>query len=262
MIEFYKYQGTGNDFILIDNWNGSFVADKQQFVQKWCERRFGIGSDGLIFIEKSDKADFKMDFYNPDGSQSFCGNGSRCAVAFSHHLGHIKNKKTVFEAIDGIHEGELTESTVKIAMHQYDGIEFIGNDYFIQTGSPHYIHYKDKNQAIDIYEYGQTIRYSNRFKELGTNVNLVEILDKNHIAVETYERGVEAETFACGTGATACGLSYAYKNKLNAGKIRVDVKGGQLDIHFTAKSSPGEFENIWLEGPAKYVFKGVIDDNN
>lgn len=258
MINYYKYQGAGNDFILIDNREGIFQGDKVAFVQKWCRRRFGIGSDGLIFIEKSEKADFNMDFYNPDGSQSFCGNGSRCAVAFAKYLG-ILDQKTTFEAIDGLHEAELVADNVKIGMHQYGGIEQVGADHFIDTGSPHYISYCEENDTRDILIYGREIRYSDRYAEKGTNVNLIEKIGAHHIAVRTYERGVENETFACGTGATACGLSFASVNAIAKGIVAVDVKGGALKIHFEATEQQGVYKNIWLEGPAEFVFKGEIN---
>lgn len=258
MIEFYKYQGAGNDFILIDNRQGLFRGDKIAFVKKWCERRFGIGSDGLIFLENSDKADFLIDFYNPDGSQSFCGNGSRCIVAFAHDLGIVK-ELTTFEAIDGLHDGEyLGNGQVKIAMHQYGTIQSVKTDFFIDTGSPHYIAYEaDENR--DILEFGKAIRYSDQYKEEGVNVNLVTIQGEGEIDVRTYERGVEAETFACGTGATACGLSYANEYlKEEEGIVKVNVKGGNLRIHYK-KIAPGKFEDIWLEGPGVFVFKGNCD---
>lgn len=259
MIEFFKYQGTGNDFILIDNRTGVVKADKVELAKKWCSRRFGIGSDGIIFIENAPGVDFKMDFYNPDGSQSFCGNGSRCAVAFAKWLGIIENKAN-FLAIDGNHDAEIEGETVKIAMHQYNGVRSIESDYFIDTGSPHYIHFQGQNESLDIVDYGRKIRYSEPYKQAGTNVNIVDELGADHIAVQTYERGVEAETFACGTGATACGLGYAFKHQLKNGKVAVDVKGGALTIHFEAGNAPDQFKNIWLEGPAKFVFKGELDD--
>lgn len=259
MINFYKYQGAGNDFILIDNRAGQFEGNKVSFAKKWCDRRFGIGSDGLIFIENTIGADFNMDFYNPDGSQSFCGNGSRCAVAFAKELGMIENELK-FVAIDGLHEAEIVGDQVKIAMHQYGGIEALGEDHFIDTGSPHYISYCKDNDSRSIIEFGKEIRYSDRFKPNGTNVNLIEKLGEHHIAVRTYERGVEDETWACGTGATACGLSFATFQEEDEGVIDVDVKGGKLKIHFQKTAQKGVFNQIWLEGPAEFVYKGIIEN--
>lgn len=258
MIDFYKYQGTGNDFILIDNRSSVFTGNKTQLAQYWCDRRFGIGSDGLIFIENSNDSDFVMDFYNPDGSQSFCGNGSRCAVHFAKYLGITKSDSISFKAIDGNHVAEITSQNIRVKMKDVAAVDMIGNDYFIHTGSPHFISY-EKSELRNIVDFGKIIRYSEKYKPAGTNVNLVEEIAENKIRIRTYERGVEDETFSCGTGAVACGLSYAYKHNLNEGTIAVEVKGGQLKIDF--KKDKNGFSSIWLEGPAKQVFKGTLDDN-
>jgi diaminopimelate epimerase len=257
MIEFYKYQGTGNDFILVDNRTNVLHTDKIKFVQTWCDRRFGIGSDGLIFIENSDDADFYLDFYNPDGSQSFCGNGSRCAVRFAQKLGILKNTAVTFKAIDGIHQAEVSDSNIRIKMKDVSEVKLIGSDYFINTGSPHYISF-DEYSEKDILEFGRQIRYSEAFKPGGTNVNLVRTISGNHIAVKTYERGVENETFSCGTGVTACALSYAHKNGISQGTIMTDVKGGRL--HVTFEQHENSYRNIWLQGPAEFVYQGIIHD--
>lgn len=261
MINFFKYQGAGNDFILIDNRMNLFTADKVAFAQKWCDRRFGIGSDGLIFIENTEKAQFEMDFYNPDGSQSFCGNGSRCAVAFARQLGIVQND-ILFVAIDGLHEAEFVGDHVKIGMNQYGGIEKIGEDHFIDTGSPHYISYCNAGDQRNIVQYGRLIRNSDRFKEEGTNVNLIDEVTDDHISIRTYERGVENETLACGTGATACGLSYASLRNNKSGIVSVDVKGGHLKIHYAKTEQKDVFTNVWLEGPAEFVFKGSMNGGN
>jgi diaminopimelate epimerase len=261
MINFSKYQGAGNDFILIDNRKSFFHSSKIEFAKKWCDRRFGIGSDGVIFIENSSTADFKMDFYNPDGSQSFCGNGSRCAVTFAKSL-NIVQETAVFEAIDGLHQAAFTNYGVKVAMHQEGKIEKIDQDEFIHTGSPHYISYRHDDDTRYIVDFGRLIRYSPLFAPNGTNVNLIEEIAPNHIAIQTYERGVEDETFACGTGATACGLSYAAKHGLQLAVVDVDARGGKLKIHCESTLQPGVFTNIWLEGPAEFVYKGELDDEN
>jgi len=257
MIKFYKYQGTGNDFILIDNRDSSFRSAKIPFVQQWCDRRFGIGSDGMIFLENANDADFYMDFYNPDGSRSFCGNGSRCAVSFAKGLGMISGSTVSFEAIDGIHCAEISEDTVRVQMKDVESVEVIGADFFINTGSPHYICY-DEESLKDVVEFGRKIRYSDKYKPAGTNVNLVKTISGNHIHVKTYERGVEDETFSCGTGVTACALSYAFKNNISQGTIITDVKGGTLRVKF--EKHENGYRNIWLEGPAKFVYQGIIDD--
>lgn len=257
MINFYKYQGTGNDFILIDNQSLSFKSDKIAFARKWCDRRFGIGSDGIIFIERSSDADFFVDFYNPDGSQSFCGNGSRCAVRFVNLMGICTKETLTFEAIDGLHAAIIHSNEISVKMKDVVHVEVIGDDFFLNTGSPHYISFDEKgNQSI--LEFGRKIRYSESYKPGGTNVNLVRTIERNHIEVKTYERGVEDETFSCGTGVTACALSYAIKNNVAQGTVITDVKGGRLHVKF--EKHENGFKNIWLQGPAEFVYQGIIDD--
>ena len=258
MINFYKYQGAGNDFILIDNRQQLFKNNKEQLAQQLCKRRFGIGSDGLIFIENDTDSDFLIDFLNPDGSRSFCGNGSRCAVKFAHYLGVFKEQHTTFKAIDGIHKAQLVNDLVKIEMKDVQSIQQIDKDFFINTGSPHYIKYFKNINQLDLIKLGQTIRYSDTYKNEGTNVNAVEKIAPHHIKVRTYERGVENETLACGTGVTACALSYALLNQLKNNTIKVDAVGGQLEVSFTQQPN-GNFTNIWLTGPAQFVFKGTYD---
>ena len=258
MIEFYKYQGTGNDFILVDNRSRIFTGDKVAFAKQWCNRRFGIGSDGVIFIENDESLDFSMDFYNPDGSQSFCGNGSRCAVRFAELLGILKNSKAAFSAIDGVHSAVISSDSIAIKMKDTQAIEHIGDDYFLNTGSPHYIAY-ETSEKRDIVDYGRLIRFDDRFKPGGTNVNLVEETGENHIRIRTYERGVEDETYSCGTGATACALSYAVRHDLAAGPVIVDVRGGRLSVDF--KNDKTGFSEIWLKGPAEFVYKGLVNGN-
>ncbi|MEX1001871.1 MAG: diaminopimelate epimerase [Crocinitomicaceae bacterium] len=256
MIEFEKYHGAGNDFILIDNRQGQFVGDKVSFSKKWCSRRFGIGSDGIIFLEQDPEFDFVMDFYNPDGSQSFCGNGSRCVVAFAKKLGIINNE-AVFKAIDGIHHAQIREKNIAVLMNDVHQVIQIEKDYFIHTGSPHYISYCNPSDERDIVAFGKEIRYSEPYKKEGTNVNLVRELNNGKIDLRTYERGVEDETFACGTGATAAALSYAVKNDWAEGTIDVQVKGGDLQLSFHKEGDV--FKDIWLIGPAEFVFKGQIN---
>ncbi len=258
MINFYKYQGAGNDFILIDNRQQLFKNNKEQLAQQLCKRRFGIGSDGLIFIENDTDSDFLIDFLNPDGSRSFCGNGSRCAVKFAHYLCIFKKQLTTFKAIDGIHKAQLVNDLVKIEMKDVQSIQQIDKDFFINTGSPHYIKYFNNINQLDLIKLGQTIRYSDTYKNEGTNVNAVEKIAPHHIKVRTYERGVENETLACGTGVTACALSYALLNQLKNNTIKVDAVGGQLEVSFTQQPN-GNFTNIWLTGPAQFVFKGSYD---
>ena len=258
MIEFYKYEGAGNDFIMIDDIHCQFKGDKKKLAQKLCKRHFGVGSDGLIFIEPSEKVDFIMNFFNPDGSQSFCGNGSRCAVAFAKELGLFSGSKTTFQAIDGLHTAEIVDSNVKISMQDVEFIEAIQKDVYMDTGSPHYVTEVDDVDQSDLLAIGRLIRYDAKFEPGGTNVNLIQKISDNSIASRTYERGVEDETLACGTGATAAALTFARKQGIDTGVIFLKARGGDLKVHFE-KTNTG-YQNIFLEGPAKKVFKGVIDD--
>jgi len=258
MIEFYKYHGAGNDFIMIDNVNHSFKGDKLKLAQRLCDRHIGIGSDGIIFIENSFEVDFKMDFYNPDGSQSFCGNGSRCAVAFANLLNTFKKTWVEFEAIDGFHNAKLSANQIRVSMQSVSDIRTINNDIFMYTGSPHYMIQVDDINTINLLEIGKSIRYAKIFEPDGTNVNLIQNLDMNKIAIRTYERGVENETYACGTGATAAALAYAQQNNINTGIIDVKAVGGDLKVYFT--QTEFGYDQIYLEGPTEFVFKGIISE--
>lgn len=254
-IKFYKYQGTGNDFVMIDNRSNLFDKSNLEFVQKLCDRRFGIGADGLILIENIEDLDFNMIYFNADGTQSFCGNGSRCAVAFAKYLGII-DKQAMFLSTDGEHEAWINENgEVSLKMHDVLNIEKGENYYFINTGSPHYIVQVEDVNEVDVKTAGAAIRYNDRFKAEGTNVNFVKYGD-NSLNIRTYERGVEAETLSCGTGVTAAALSLADHQNLNEGVINVSAVGGNLKVGF--KRTGKEFKDIWLIGPATFVFKGTI----
>lgn len=252
-IAFHKYQGTGNDFVMIDGRNGLVLSIPQ--IKFLCDRKFGIGSDGVIILRNSERADFYMDFYNPDGSQSFCGNGSRCAVLYAHRLG-IVSENGVFEAIDGSHEFEMTGETIQIRMRDVNKIDRRSDDFVINTGSPHYIIYTDNVEAIEIVGEAKKIRYNEEFAKSGINVNFVEPIDGG-IKMRTYERGVEGETLSCGTGVTAAALSWGIRS--NAGdKIKVTTPGGELFVKLKGDSDTS-FTNIWLCGPAREVFYGEIE---
>ncbi len=257
MIKFYKYQGTGNDFIMIDNRAGTFDRNNHQLVQRLCERRFGIGADGLILIENNSEVDFEVVYYNADASQSLCGNGSRCAVRFAEFLKIIKDTAT-FLAIDGVHEAKIKPDIIKLKMHDVARIEAGDDYYFIDTGSPHYVSFCDNNQNLNVVELGKQIRYNDRFKDKGVNVNFVHEIAKDIISVRTYERGVEGETFSCGTGVTACAIAYAIKNDYQEGSYEIQTKtlGGNLSINLTLKKY--QVVDIWLNGPAEEVFQGEI----
>ena len=258
LMSFYKYQGTGNDFVMIDNRNDVFDKSNIDQIQHICDRRFGIGADGLILIEDLADMDFNMIYYNADGSQSFCGNGSRCAVAFAKQLGII-NKQAMFLSTDGEHEAWINDNgEVSLKMHDVEKIEKGDGYYYINTGSPHYIIPVNDVNIIDVKTKGAAIRFNNRFKTEGTNVNFVKYAD-NSLDIRTYERGVEDETLSCGTGVTAAALSLADKQNTEAGKIEVNAVGGKLQVAF--KRSDKTFKDIWLIGPAKFVYHGEIEIN-
>lgn len=252
-LSFYKYQGTGNDFVMIDNREGIFPKDDLKLISQLCDRRFGIGADGVILVENAENADFEMVYYNPDGSQSLCGNGSRCAVMFAKQLDIISNS-TDFLAIDGMHKATIDGDEVQLLMNDVEGYEQINDDFLIDTGSPHYIRYNQNVAALDMITEGQSVRYSDRFKEKGVNVNLIEEVDNSTLKIRTYERGVEGETLSCGTGCTAAALSLGLKN--NVEDVTLQAVGGTLKVTFT-RDGEG-FKNIYLIGPAKRVFAGTI----
>ena len=257
-ITFYKYQGTGNDFILIDNRQNVFDIKKNDLVQKLCNRKFGIGSDGLMLLQNKVGYDFEMIFFNPDGSKSLCGNGSRCIVAFANLLGIIKNKAR-FITFDGEHIAEILQNEeVSLKMNDVKSVEN-GNDfYFLNTGSPHYCAFVTDVKHHDVFSEGKKIRYSERFKTEGTNVNLLE-KKGNSVFVRTYERGVENETLSCGTGVTAAGLVASLVGISSADNFcNVNTLGGNLKVKFK-KNPDNSFSDIWLEGPATFVFKGEIE---
>lgn len=253
-ISFHKYQGTGNDFVMIDNRLGAFDKSNLELVSRLCDRRFGIGADGVILIENSDQADFEMVYFNPDGSQSLCGNGSRCAVMFAKFLGIIEDS-TEFIAIDGEHEARIEGDLVYLKMHDVASVEKIGKDYLIDTGSPHYIKYVENTDTIDPVLEGRAIRYSDRFSNKGVNVNFLQKVENDALKIRTYERGVENETLSCGTGCTAAALSLAIDSDINS--VNLQAMGGELRVDFNKVNSG--FSNIYLIGPAEAVFQGEIE---
>jgi len=252
---FNKYQGTGNDFIMIDNRGQSFREGDLDLVRRLCDRKFGIGADGLILIKDKKGFDFEMIYFNADGSQSMCGNGARCAVAFSKSLGLLTDKCR-FLAIDGPHEAIYINGQVELGMSPVQQIYAVDDDYFINTGSPHYVRFVEEVNSYPILEEGARIRYSDNYKPSGTNVNFVKRISEDEIAVRTYERGVENETLSCGTGVTACALALGSQSGKN--RIKIQTPGGQLTVRFVAKPN-GTFHDIILSGPAKQVFKGSVE---
>ncbi len=256
-LRFVKYQGTGNDFILIDNRSGEWDNLSISTIRKLCDRRFGIGADGLIKINTIPGYDFEVDYYNSDGSKSFCGNGARCSVAFAHELGITKDSVS-FMAIDGVHEAVKKGGLVYLKMNDVSEIDDSQKEYVLDTGSPHFIHFTENVADFDIVAYGKQIRYSDKYKQEGINVNAIHQLDEHSFEIRTYERGVEDETLSCGTGVTAAALALGKKNQV-VGEFEYQVKsqGGELSVKFT-NNNPG-FTNIWLIGPALSVFKGEVN---
>jgi diaminopimelate epimerase len=258
ILTFSKYQGTGNDFIMVLERNNTDFKPDASLISQLCDRRFGIGGDGLIIIKDHGVLDFEVDYYNADGTQSFCGNGARCSVQFASDI-HLIGNKCCFMAIDGEHEASFSgNGDVKLRMNKVTHIESIGeapHDYVLDTGSPHYVRFCELG-STDIVELGRSIRYNERFKEHGINVNTA-CMGSNEIYVETYERGVEQETYSCGTGVTAVALAAASIQNEEQGITAIRTKGGQLRIHWK-KTTNGSFDEIFLEGPAKKVYDGTI----
>ena len=250
-IKFYKYQGTGNDFIMIDNRNLLFNSSDLNLVKEMCDRRFGIGADGLILLEKHPTLDFQMVYFNADGNTStMCGNGGRCLVQFAYDLGVIQNS-TTFMAIDGSHDAILKNGLVHLKMIDVEEVEINDNYYYMNTGSPHYVCYVNDIQNFPVYDEGFKIRYNDRFKSKGTNVNFIEKTE-DALWVRTYERGVEDETFSCGTGVTAAAIASSFKGMESP--VAIKTLGGNLMIEF--KKNASKFTDIFLVGPAVRVFEG------
>ena len=259
-LEFYKYQGTGNDFVMIDNRLKVISKNNTNLIRFLCDRKFGVGADGLILLENSEAPldDFKMIYFNADGRESsMCGNGGRCIVAFAKHLG-IVDEKVAFTAIDGFHEAVITNELVGLKMMNVIGIEKKAEASFLNTGSPHHVVFSNEVEEINIKKEGAAIRFSEAYKSIGgTNVNFAAPLDKGTFKVRTYERGVEDETLSCGTGVTAVALASYATGRTNATTVHLETPGGELAVSF---EPVGEgFENIWLTAPAKQVFKGEIE---
>lgn len=257
-IKFDKYQGAGNDFILLDNRENTLDQLKVEQVRKMCDRRFGIGADGLMLLNKKEGFDFEMVYFNADGNKgSMCGNGGRCITQFASALG-IKKNEYLFSAIDGIHKAEINlEKEIKLEMNNVKDIEFSLDHYVLDTGSPHYVKFIKGIEDYDVVTEGRKIRNSKEFAKKGINVNFVEILSDDKIYVRTYERGVEDETLSCGTGVTASALVAAH-NDNGFNRVEVKTRGGNLSVEFDKKSDR-EFVNIWLCGPATFVYSGEIE---
>lgn len=259
-ITFYKYQGCGNDFVMIYDKDKNLVLSTENILFL-CNRHFGIGADGLIILKPSNIGDFEMQYFNSDGKEStMCGNGGRCAMAFANYLGLAKEKSN-FNAIDGMHQAEIiainkNEIIVNLKMIDVETVNDFIDYTTVNTGSPHYVKLVKNIEKFDVFNEGKKIRESEPFKEMGINVDFVEIKE-NYIFARTYERGVENETLACGTGVTAVALTLATKNLLTTkNKCNIKTLGGTLQVKFERNGNL--FHNIWLEGAATMVFNGKI----
>lgn len=258
-ILFHKYQGTGNDFIILDNREKLYSGLTQEEIKNLCTRRFGIGADGLMMLNRHTEVDFEMAYFNADGRRgSLCGNGSRCMIKFAWHQG-LKKDHYIFMAADGKHEAFLeSDGTVRLKMQDVASVQPYHSDFLVHTGSPHYVRLEADVQYLDVVKKGREIRNSPEFEEEGINVNFVEQLDEpDKIFVRTYERGVENETLSCGTGVTAAAL-VCYHNDTGFNEVEVKTPGGKLFVEYD-RSAEGSFSNIWLCGPAEKVFEGVIE---
>jgi len=250
-IEFSKYQGTGNDFVIIDNRNKSLKRTDDSLFRLLCDRRFGIGADGVILLEEHNQYAFEMVYFNADGKESsMCGNGGRCITHFAKNLGIIGDE-TTFYAIDGEHKTSIkAQNSVALKMLVYENIDRYEQAYVAETGSPHFVEFVEDIDSVDIIKAAHAIRYNDTFKEKGINVNFVNnAYNNDQLSMRTYERGVEDETLSCGTGTVAVA---ALKN---ASTINIQSKGGLLQVHFRK-------DGVWLQGDVAFVFSGAISVAN
>lgn len=254
---FYKYQGTGNDFIIIDNRTLQFDKNNAKHIAFLCDRRFGIGADGLILLEDHETLDFKMVYYNADGQESsMCGNGGRCIAAFAKFLGLIGND-TTFEAVDGKHEARIDGELVKLKMGDVKTVEVYRSHQFLNTGSPHHVQLESQLDALNVKDKGSVIRYGKPYGQEGSNVNFVQKCNENTFKVRTYERGVEDETLSCGTGVTAVAIAMYNSGETKSKVVNLETPGGLLTVTFDKEEN--SYTNIWLTGKALQVFKGEIE---
>jgi len=259
---FYKYQGTGNDFILFDDRDRSFPSSDKLLIARLCHRRFGIGADGLILFQLTNEGIPYMQYFNSDGAESsMCGNGGRC---FSRFLVDLKaaEDKLHFLAIDGPHNALVKEQgLVSLQMKEVQAIERLNaNTFVLNTGSPHYVHFTNELiTGIDMVEKGRAVRYSSAYAQEGINVNYVHKMEDGSLAVRTYERGVEDETYSCGTGVTAAAiaLSELEPREFPHHAVRLGTPGGAFRVSYMREGNT--ISDVWLEGPALPVFQGVIE---
>lgn len=254
-IRFDKYQGTGNDFILVDDRSNSFPTDTK-LIKHLCDRRFGIGADGLMLLQNIQGYDFRMVYFNSDGNESsMCGNGGRCIVAFAKKQKVISDKCN-FLAIDGPHAAEIDEaSNVKLKMNDVNAIESHEDAFYLNTGSPHYVKLVQNIDSYPVFEEGKRIRHHENYQPKGTNVNFLQVRN-GEVVIRTFERGVEDETFSCGTGVTAGAIVASLADHNISSPCKLKTLGGDLYVHYNRIND--RFSDIWLEGPATYVFSGQI----
>ncbi len=261
LLNFHKYQATGNDFIIIDDRDRTFDITNNSLIQKLCHRKFGIGADGLILLRNEKEVDFKMLYFNADGYEgSMCGNGGRCVTAFAHKLMPSKTEFK-FMAFDGLHKSAIKYLQnegffVKLEMQQVAVPEQIGNDFLLDTGSPHYVKFVNDVALTEVLLEGRNIRNSGPFLRNGVNVNFVEI-NQQVLTMRTYERGVEDETLSCGTGATAAAIAAYWGKMIETNSVEIHTKGGNLNISFDA-SEKDKFTSVYLTGEATPVFEGKM----
>lgn len=259
ILTFYKYQGTGNDFVIIDNRTSIVSKNNTRLIARLCDRKFGIGADGLMLLElpENEEDDFTMVYFNADGNESsMCGNGGRCLVAFAAFLGVIENKAT-FTAIDGKHKAEIKDGLVYLQMQDVSVIKHHESHSFLDTGSPHHVIMVEGLPDFDVATVGREIRNGAPYFKTGSNVNFVEKIEEDMFAVRTYERGVEDETLSCGTGVTAVALTMHAKKQTDKEEVSIQSLGGELSVTFQ-KTEEG-YKDIFLIGPAEQVFKGEIE---
>jgi diaminopimelate epimerase len=260
LVHFSKYHGTGNDFLMIDGREQECSIFTPEVVAHLCHRRFGVGSDGLIILDKSDSSDFYMNYYNADGRKgSMCGNGGRCIAAFAKDLGLVKDQCS-FEGIDGMHSASfLSDGMVCLKLQDVDGIRPFDEGFLADTGSPHFVQFVENLDGLDVENEGRRIRHEERFGTEGVNVNFVQHgAAPGQLTVRTFERGVEAETWSCGTGVTASAICAHHHLKHDNISYEIETKGGKLGVKF-GEENPGSYREIYLTGPALHVYDGSID---
>ena len=256
LLHFFKYHGTGNDFILIDNRQEKLSKNDTKLIRRLCDRHFGVGADGLILLERDASLSFKMRYFNADGKPgSMCGNGGRCAVAFAQFLGMIRDEAT-FEAAGSQYHAIIEKENIRLRMQDVKAIETYDTHWFIDTGSPHHVELVTDLAELDVRDRGARLRYDT-YGETGSNINFVEQKSDNSFQVRTYERGVEDETLSCGTGVTAVALAMHHAGKTTAKKVEILMRGGRLEVEFEGDETG--YYNIDLIGPAEQVFKGYLE---